>query len=154
MIDFNVDDNAFAIKDIGRIAANYYIHHRSIEVFQTLLRPQMTEADILVMLSKSTEVCLLVIVAQIVIPVLIASQFDQVQFRESENKELEELKTIIPCEVRVSTQTRQVLTRFNGNTGGHRQPRESQYTFAKLHLQMSPPRLRVGVRHRICGSEW
>jgi len=57
MIDFNVDDNTFTTKDIGRIAANYYIHHRSIEVFQTLLRPRMTEADILVMLSKSTEVC-------------------------------------------------------------------------------------------------
>lgn len=56
MIDFNVEGNTFTIKDIGRIAAKYYIRHQSIEVFQKLFRPRMTEADILDMLSKSTEV--------------------------------------------------------------------------------------------------
>ncbi|KAF8558857.1 Sec63-domain-containing protein [Imleria badia] len=88
MIDFNVDGNTFTIKDVGRIAAKYYIRHRSIEVFWTLFRPQMTEADILAMLSKSTE-------------------FDQIQIRESEVKELEELIRFIPCEVPGGTNTSQ-----------------------------------------------
>ena len=57
MIDSDLDAKTFIIKDIGRIAAKYYIRHQSIEVFQTLFRPQMTEADVLYMLSKSTEVC-------------------------------------------------------------------------------------------------
>ena len=57
MIDFNIDAKTFAIKDVGRVAAKYYIRHQSIEIFQKLFRPQMTEADILNMLSKSTEVC-------------------------------------------------------------------------------------------------
>lgn len=56
MIDFDPDGKTFIIKDVGRIAAKYYIRHQSIEVFQTLFRAQMTEADILAMLCKSTEV--------------------------------------------------------------------------------------------------
>lgn len=67
MIDFDPDTKMFIIKDVGRIAAKYYIRHRSIEVFQTLFRPQMTEADILDMLSKSTEVCRFFRDAQIVV---------------------------------------------------------------------------------------
>jgi antiviral helicase SLH1 len=88
MIDFNVDGNTFTIKDVGRIAAKYYIRHQSIEVFWTLFRPQMSEADILHMLSKSTE-------------------FNQIQIRESEIKELKQLMKSIPCEVRGGTDTSQ-----------------------------------------------
>ncbi|KAG8218769.1 Sec63-domain-containing protein [Butyriboletus roseoflavus] len=80
MIDFETDVKTFIIKDVGRIAAKYYIRHQSIEIFRTLFRAKMTEADILDMLSKSTE-------------------FDQIQIRESETKELEELMTSIPCVV-------------------------------------------------------
>lgn len=57
MIDFDPDGKIFIIKDVGRIAAKYYIRHKSIEVFRTLFKAQMTEADTLDMLSKSTEVC-------------------------------------------------------------------------------------------------
>ncbi|KAG6378847.1 Sec63-domain-containing protein [Boletus reticuloceps] len=88
MIDFDVDGNTFTIRDVGRIAAKYYIRHQSIEVFRPQFRAQMTEADILGMLSKSTE-------------------FDQIQIRESEIKELKHLMKIIPCEVRGGTDTSQ-----------------------------------------------
>lgn len=56
--------------------------------------------------------------ARIVIPVLIPSQFDQVQTRESEIKELKELVKSIPCEVPVSTHARQVLTGLMVAQGG------------------------------------
>lgn len=109
MIDFNADGNTFTIKDVGRIAAKYYIRHQSIEIFHTLFRAQMTEADILDMLSKSTEVCHFFGDAHIVIPVTTPSQFDQIQIRESEVKELKQLMEFIPCDVRVSRWACQAL---------------------------------------------
>ena len=42
--------------DLGRVAAKYYIRASSIETFNKEFRPRMTEADVLVMLSLSTEV--------------------------------------------------------------------------------------------------
>jgi antiviral helicase SLH1 len=56
MIAFDQRAGAFTITDLGRIAAKYYIRHASIEIFNKELRPRMTEADILAMLSMSTEV--------------------------------------------------------------------------------------------------
>ncbi|KIK95504.1 hypothetical protein PAXRUDRAFT_11409 [Paxillus rubicundulus Ve08.2h10] len=88
MIDFDETTGAFLIKDVGRIAARYYIRHQSIEIFGPLFRPKMTEADILDMLSRSTE-------------------FDQIQVRESEVKELELLMKEVPCDVRGGTETGQ-----------------------------------------------
>ncbi|KAF9247180.1 Sec63-domain-containing protein [Melanogaster broomeanus] len=88
MIDFNEATEMFVIKDVGRIAAKYYIRHQSIEVFGPLFKPKMTEADILGMLSRSTE-------------------FDQIQVRDSEVKELEQLMKNIPCDVGGGTDTSQ-----------------------------------------------
>jgi antiviral helicase SLH1 len=56
MIAFDTHSEAFTITDLGRIAAKYYIKHTSIEVFNKEFRPRMTEADVLAILSKSTEV--------------------------------------------------------------------------------------------------
>lgn len=56
MIVFDHANKAFSITDLGRIAAKYYIKHSSIEIFNKEFRPQMTEADVLAMLSMSTEV--------------------------------------------------------------------------------------------------
>ncbi|KIM68646.1 hypothetical protein SCLCIDRAFT_1208842 [Scleroderma citrinum Foug A] len=82
MIDFSEQDGlaAFTIKDGGRIAAKYYIRHQTIEAWGPLFKPEMSEADVLRVLSTSTE-------------------FDQIQIRESEVKELEQLVTSVPCEV-------------------------------------------------------
>lgn len=46
------------VTDLGRIAAKYYIRFTSIEIFNKEFRPKMTEADVLAMLSQSTEVSL------------------------------------------------------------------------------------------------
>lgn len=57
MIVFDRETGDLTITDLGRIAAKYYIRHASIEIFQKEFRPKMTEADVLKLLSMSTEVC-------------------------------------------------------------------------------------------------
>lgn len=74
----------FTITDLGRIAAKYYIRHASIEIFNQLFKPRMSEADVLAMLCMSTE-------------------FDQIQVRENEVKELDQLmksEETVPCYVK------------------------------------------------------
>ncbi|KAI6047295.1 Sec63-domain-containing protein [Pisolithus marmoratus] len=88
MIDFDADAETFATKDIGQIAAKYYIRHQSIEVWKVSFKPRMSEADVLRVLSMSTE-------------------FNQIQVRESEVKELEQLMRRVPCEVSGGTDTDQ-----------------------------------------------
>jgi len=56
MIAYDVHEGSFRITDLGRIAAKYYIRHSSIEIFNKEFRPKMSEADILAMLSMSSEV--------------------------------------------------------------------------------------------------
>ena len=56
MIVYDVHEGSLRITDLGRIAAKYYIRHSSIEIFNKEFRPKMSEADILAMLSMSSEV--------------------------------------------------------------------------------------------------
>ena len=56
MIAFEPDTGNFIITDLGRIAAKYYIRYKSIEIFNEVFKPKMTEADVLGMLCRSTEV--------------------------------------------------------------------------------------------------
>jgi len=56
MVNWNRLTGALQTTDLGRIAAKYYIRLASIEVFNERFRPRMTEADVLTMLSYSTEV--------------------------------------------------------------------------------------------------
>ncbi|KDQ64892.1 hypothetical protein JAAARDRAFT_241277 [Jaapia argillacea MUCL 33604] len=88
MIDFDPATGAFTIRDVGRIAAKYYIRHSSIEIFNEQFRPRMTEADVLAVLCMSTE-------------------FDQIQVRDSEMQELEQLLERAPCIVKGGTDTSQ-----------------------------------------------
>ncbi|KAJ7368153.1 Sec63 Brl domain-containing protein [Mycena albidolilacea] len=88
MIIFDLLSGDLTITDLGRIAAKYYIRSASIEIFNKEFRQKMSEADVLAMLSMSTE-------------------FDQIQVRESEVKELEQLMEIVPCAVKGGTDTSQ-----------------------------------------------
>ncbi|KAJ7068154.1 Sec63-domain-containing protein [Mycena amicta] len=81
MIEFDGASGELKATDLGRIASKYYIRHSSIEIFNEVFRPKMSEADVLAMLSMSTE-------------------FDQIQVRESEAAELEQMEAIIPCDVK------------------------------------------------------
>ena len=56
MISYSPQDGQFQITDLGRIAAKYYIRHTSIEIFNKEFKSKMSEADVLAMLSMSTEV--------------------------------------------------------------------------------------------------
>ena len=56
MIAFDRNTGSFVITDLGRIAAKYYIRHKSIEIFNQELKTKMSEADVLRLLCKSTEV--------------------------------------------------------------------------------------------------
>ncbi|GJJ07269.1 hypothetical protein Clacol_001469 [Clathrus columnatus] len=89
MINYNPQTESLQCTDLGRIAAKYYIRTASIEVFNQELRAKMSEADVLAVLSMSTE-------------------FEQVQLRENEIQELKHLmEEIIPCEVKGGTDTSQ-----------------------------------------------
>src|SRR5688572_12860614 len=55
MIEFYEDTEYFAIKDIGRIASNYYITYKSIDIFNHKLKDRMLEADVLSLISESSE---------------------------------------------------------------------------------------------------
>jgi antiviral helicase SLH1 len=101
MIAFDQANGVFIITDLGRIAAKYYIRHSSIEIYNKEFRPKMTEADVLAMLSMSTEVSIFRISVGWM-KRLVGAQFDQIQIRETEVKELEQLMEIIPCAVKVS----------------------------------------------------
>ncbi len=56
MITFNEREGTFKITDLGRIAAKYYIRTSSIMIYNKKLHAKMSEADILGVLSMSTEV--------------------------------------------------------------------------------------------------
>ncbi|KAF4875021.1 putative helicase mug81 [Colletotrichum siamense] len=92
MIIFNEVTEELRSKDIGRIASQYYILHTSIQIFNTMMQPQATEADILKMISMSGE-------------------FDNIQSRDSEEKELTKMKyDVVPCEVDSGIDTPQAKT--------------------------------------------
>lgn len=83
MVIFNETTEELRSKDIGRIASQFYILHTSIQIFNTMMQPFATEADILKMIAMSGE-------------------FDNIQSRDSESKELtrmRESEAAVPCQV-------------------------------------------------------
>ncbi|KAJ1976814.1 activating signal cointegrator 1 complex subunit 3, partial [Dimargaris xerosporica] len=69
MILFNPETRYLDPKDLGRIASAYYIDHQTMATINQFLRPHMTEADALALLSLSSE-------------------FAQIKLREAEAPEL------------------------------------------------------------------
>ncbi|KAG0650299.1 Meiotically up-regulated 81 [Hyphodiscus hymeniophilus] len=81
MIIFNETTEELRSKDVGRIASQFYILHTSIQIFNTMMQPMATEADVLKMIAMSGE-------------------FDNIQSRDTEAKELTKLKEeASPCDV-------------------------------------------------------
>ena len=73
MIIFNENTEDLRAKDVGRIASQYYVLQSSIEIFNVMMQPQATDENALNMISRSGE-------------------FDHIQSRDSESKELSVLK--------------------------------------------------------------
>lgn len=83
MVIFDENSGGFTPKDLGRIASDFYLLNNSVEVFNQMLNPRATEADVLATISMSAE-------------------FDSIKFREEEAKELNfllEETDDIPCQV-------------------------------------------------------
>lgn len=78
MIIFNQTTEELRAKDVGRISSQYYVLQTSIEIFNTMMRARATEKDLLKMISMSGE-------------------FDSVQSRDSEAKDLARLKEEATC---------------------------------------------------------
>ncbi|KAI1210026.1 Sec63-domain-containing protein [Annulohypoxylon truncatum] len=92
MVIFNETTEELRSKDIGRIASQYYIQQSSIEIFNKRMRPHSTEADILKMISESGE-------------------FDNIQSRDNEAKELTKLRDeVAPCDIGSGIDTPQAKT--------------------------------------------
>ncbi|SCU98656.1 LAMI_0F15720g1_1 [Lachancea mirantina] len=72
MIVFDEVSMHFTPKDLGRIASDFYLLNESVEIFNQLCNPSATEADVLAMISMSSE-------------------FDNIKFREEEAVELTRL---------------------------------------------------------------
>ncbi|KAF1921266.1 Sec63 Brl domain-containing protein [Ampelomyces quisqualis] len=73
MIIFNETTEDLRAKDVGRIASQFYVRQSSIEIFNAMMRARSSDADALAMISMSGE-------------------FDQVQSRDTEEKELSALQ--------------------------------------------------------------
>lgn len=87
MIVYDDKTGSFMSKDTGRIASDFYLLNNSVEVFNQMMRPTATEADIFSMLSMSGE-------------------FDGIKSREDEAKELEKLREEdSPCQIASTTDT-------------------------------------------------
>ncbi|KAF2177516.1 Sec63-domain-containing protein, partial [Zopfia rhizophila CBS 207.26] len=81
MVIFNETTEDLRAKDVGRIASQYYVQQSSIEIFNAIMKPRASEADVLAMISMSSE-------------------FDNIQSRDTEEKELSTLREdgYVPCE--------------------------------------------------------
>lgn len=94
MIIFNEPTEELRSKDIGRIASQYYIQHTSIQIFNSLMKPDATEKDIFMMIAMSGE-------------------FDNIQSRNNEANELISMRKnqhLVPYEVDAGIDTPQAKT--------------------------------------------
>ncbi|WFD37719.1 RNA helicase [Malassezia japonica] len=73
---------------VGRIASRYYLHYKTVGIFQERLRNNLREADALDLMSRATD-------------------FSQIAMRDSEEQELDGLLDRIPCEVPGGSKTSQ-----------------------------------------------
>jgi antiviral helicase SLH1 len=81
MIIFDERSMHFIPKDLGRIASDFYLLNDSVEIFNQICNPRATEADVLSMISMSSE-------------------FDGIKFRQEESTELAKLlEDKSPCQI-------------------------------------------------------
>ncbi|KAG7193183.1 uncharacterized protein KQ657_000940 [Scheffersomyces spartinae] len=81
MIIFDENSGSFTSKNLGRIASDFYLLNNSVEIFNQMMNPRATEADVLAMISMSSE-------------------FDGIVFRKDEEGALRKLyETNSACQV-------------------------------------------------------
>ncbi|KAJ1602710.1 hypothetical protein NDA14_000301 [Ustilago hordei] len=80
MVEHDTITDRLKVTDLGRIAAKYYIGYKTIETFNERMRSNMSEADVLGLLSQ-------------------AADFEQIVPRDAEEKELKKMLKVAPCQV-------------------------------------------------------
>ncbi|SCW02100.1 LAFE_0E14180g1_1 [Lachancea fermentati] len=81
MIIFDETSMHFIPKDLGRISSDFYLLNESVEIFNQMCNPGATEADVMSMISMSSE-------------------FDNMKFREEEAGELTKLMdSAVQCQI-------------------------------------------------------
>ena len=83
MVSYDADSGSLTSTELGITASKYYLNAKSIETFNPIFKPRMTEADTLWVLSQSHE-------------------FEQIAVRDSEVPELKTLSESAPCDIRVN----------------------------------------------------
>lgn len=81
MARFDERSGQLYVTELGRVASHFYIHHESIQLFDEALHSGMKTAEILALLSESSE-------------------FENMMVREEEIKELEQLLRVCPFKVK------------------------------------------------------
>ena len=82
----------FIAKDLGRVSSDFYLLSESVEIFNQMCSPRATEADVLSMISMSSE-------------------FDGIKFREEESMELTRLsENSVECQIGGALDTAQGKT--------------------------------------------
>ncbi|VBB85675.1 RNA helicase related to Ski2p, putative [Yarrowia lipolytica] len=111
MIVFDERVGSFVSKDSGRVASDFYLLNNSIEIFNTMMKPDASEADVLALLSMSGE-------------------FDGLKGRPEEMEELEKFQNSddMPC------QPYGALTTTQGKTNLVLQAYISRYQFKESSL--------------------
>ncbi|XP_037940900.1 activating signal cointegrator 1 complex subunit 3 [Teleopsis dalmanni] len=93
MIRFNVRTCDFNVTDLGRTASYFYIKYDTVEIFNELLKPFMSEADIFGMISR-------------------AQEFEQLKVRDDELDELDDLRHSY-CKIKVLGGSENVFGKVN-----------------------------------------
>ncbi|CCF57836.1 hypothetical protein KAFR_0D01890 [Kazachstania africana CBS 2517] len=92
MIVFDEVSMHFTAKDLGRVSSDFYLLNESVEIFNQMCNPKATEADVLSMISYSSE-------------------FDGIKFREEEASELTRLTdNSVECQIAGAADTPQGKT--------------------------------------------
>ncbi|KXN71829.1 Sec63-domain-containing protein [Conidiobolus coronatus NRRL 28638] len=87
MISFHELTGYMSPEDLGRIASTFYLSSNSVHIMNSRMKPKMTEADVLAMVSHSKE-------------------FEQIKIREEESKELTILlRNYSACEIQGGVNT-------------------------------------------------
>ena len=80
MIRFDERSGNMYVTELGRVASHYYLRHASIEAYNELLKPNMSDSEVLACVARSSE-------------------FENVAPREDEMLELEALSRSDSCPV-------------------------------------------------------
>ena len=55
LVKYDRKSGAFQVTDLGRIASYYYCTHETMSTFNSLLKPSLTEIELIRVFSRSTE---------------------------------------------------------------------------------------------------